>query len=85
MARLERPREGFRERALPLDVALAKLGIAAWPNAPPPSRLVVAGASLEDDRETTTAAGDVVAAAGPIGKESLLSLLLPAFRSARED
>jgi hypothetical protein len=65
--------------------ALAKLGIAAWPNAPAPSRLAVAVASLESDAPATLTADEVVVADAPIGEESLLSLLLPGFRSARGD
>jgi hypothetical protein len=70
---------------VPLTVALAKLGIAAWPNAPPPSRLVVAGASIANDRSAAINVDEVLPAAAPIGEESLLALLLPAFRSVRED
>jgi hypothetical protein len=70
---------------VPLTVALANLGIAAWPNAPPPSRLVVASASLASDRPATAGIDEVLAAEAPIGEESLLALLLPAFRSVRED
>jgi hypothetical protein len=70
---------------VPLTVALAKLGVAAWPNTPPPARLVVAHASLGSDRSAAGTADEVLPAAAPIGEESLLALLLPAFRSARED
>ena len=70
---------------VPMVGALAKLGIAAWPNAPPPSRLVLAVASLESTSSATVRAGEVVAADAPIGEQSLLSLLLPVFRSARGD
>jgi len=69
----------------PLTAALAKLGIAAWPDAPPPSRLVVAGAKLKDDRVAPGSVDELLAAEAPIGEESLLALLLPAFRSVRED
>ena len=86
------PRHAHRARLIsvesepvPLTVALAKLGIAVWPNAPPPSRLTGAGASLESDRSETANADEVLAAEAPIGKESFLALLLPAFRSERED
>lgn len=71
---------------MPLTQALANLGIAAWPATPPPSRLVVGRASLEGDRVNGVAvADDVVAADAPIGERSLLTLLLPALRSERED
>jgi hypothetical protein len=70
---------------VPLAVALAKLGIAAWPIAPPPARLAVATASLEDDHPMTETADEVLAAEAPIGEERLLALLLPAFRSSREE
>jgi hypothetical protein len=86
------PRHAYRARLVSVDaepmsltLALAKLGIAAWPDARPPSRLAVVGASLENESPTTVKADEVVAADAPIGKESLLTLLLPALRSARED
>jgi hypothetical protein len=72
-------------KPVPLTVALANLGIAAWPNAPPPSRLVMASASLASDRAATADVDEVLGAEAPIGRESLLALLLPAFRSVRED
>jgi hypothetical protein len=86
------PRHAHRARLasvesepVPLTVALANLGIAAWPNAPPPPRLVMAGALLASDRPATAGVDEVLAAEAPIGEESLLGLLLPAFRSVRED
>lgn len=86
------PRRAHRARLVsveaepvPMALALANLGIAAWPHAPPPSRLAVVGATLETDRSATAQFDEVVAADAPIGKESLLTLLLPALRSARDD
>jgi hypothetical protein len=71
---------------MPLVQALARLGITAWPTTPPPSRLVVAEASIAADRVNGVAvAEEVVAAEAPIGEQSLLTLLLPALRSRRDD
>jgi hypothetical protein len=70
---------------VPLSQALTQLGIAAWPHAPPPARLAVAAAAFENEHDARATAGEVVAADAPIGEESLLALLLPAFRSVRED
>jgi hypothetical protein len=88
----ENPRRAHRARLVsvvanpvPLAVALQELGIAAWPHASPPSRLASASARLENDRPTTATADEILDADAPIGEESLLALLVPALRSARED
>ena len=69
---------------VPLAEALAALRLAAWPDAPAPSRLAVVEATIVATQGPPAVEGKVLTAAAPVGKRSLAGLLLPSLGGSRE-
>jgi hypothetical protein len=78
----------LRPGAVLLRDGLERLGIAAWPGSPAPSRLAWGDGGITPDPSGAAGAvtpGEILEVEAPAGETSLFRLLVPAGRGARRD
>jgi hypothetical protein len=78
----------LRPGAVALQDGLERLGIAAWPRSPAPSRLACGDGEITPDPDGAAGAvtpGEILEVEAPAGETSLLRLLVPAGRESRRD